>query len=131
MNCCIILGCAQLGRQPRPTCSALNEMVKPGTGVNTSYFDLCQAQTSDTQMCDAFGCVVNGPSQKHILEGIGMVIDPCGNSTVTLTTNLIVGGQPISERYSGNVSIPVPGENNTFVNITIVQKDSGIIFAVS
>ena len=121
----LMAGYAQSGPQPPITCDAINEAAQPGTGYNPAFVYKCI--TAD---CHGVGCSTNGSHAAYFTE-FTFTINPCRNVTASLGFVLNMRGKLIQSELVGNASFPVPGEESVSVNLTLVQEDSGIIFAVS
>lgn len=105
-------------------------MIKPDTGFNTDYMAYCNATFNG---CSGMDCTKANSSSGTF--GFGFIIVACGwtdGRTPGLALNLFFDNQTtVPGFYIKNESVAVPGEENMYIDITVIRKDSGIVFAVS
>ena len=117
-----------MARQPRFTCNALSEMTSP-PGFNNDLLNYCNTSLSN---CSTASCTNTNTSSVFI--GFQMLILPCEGDdgrTSGLQISIEFNETTVTDTYFGNTSVPMPGREGTEITVTLVHKDSGIVFAVS
>ncbi len=115
--------------------NALNQLAQPGTGFNPDYFDSCSGSTVGSSDCRSFFCSTTRLNSAGVTWVTGLIFACEGDDRMTPAMNLRIEDPDsnilLETEFLESVTVEVPGVNDTFLEVSITQMDSGIEFGVS